>query len=253
MGTLRGDNGGGQPPGGGPPEGLPGLPPEWGYIVIPDDLSALDEESTPVRRQFRRETRRLRWRRRLRLHPRAPRRYSEETPGLAIPLLIMAIAVTATLTSLFAIALPAHNRSTAPRASAAAARPPSAAPSQSTLPDITLTAADGRPVNLRDLLPAAILVLDTCTCVDLVGQTAAAAPAGVAVLAVAPVARNSGDRRVPLLTGAAAPLRSAVALGAPLPDRALVLLVDAGRHVIKAIPAVSVEDFRADLLRLATR
>src|SRR4051794_30524012 len=134
MGTLRGDNGGGQPPGGGQPEGLPGLPPEWGYIVIPDDPSALDEESAPVRRQFRRETRRLRWRRRLHLRPREPRRYSEEVPGLAIPLLIMSIAVTATLTSLFAIALPTHNRATGPRAAAAASQPGSVA-SQPTLPD----------------------------------------------------------------------------------------------------------------------
>ncbi len=61
MGTLRGDNGGGRPPDGG---GLPDLPPEWGTVVIPDDLTELDDEAAVIRRDFRRQARRNRWRRR---------------------------------------------------------------------------------------------------------------------------------------------------------------------------------------------
>jgi hypothetical protein len=255
MGTLRGDDGGGQPPDGGAPDGLPGLPPEWGLVVIPDDISALDEDAAPVQRQFRREARRLRWRRRLHLKARPPRRYTEDNPGLAVPLMIMSIAVTATLTSLFAIALPVHNRPLGLHPTLATSQLTNA-PTGTALPDITLTSADGHQVKLRDSAPAAILVLDTCACVQLVTQTVTAAPAGVAVLAVAPTRggdAGSGDGRVPLLVGAAATLRSAVPSGAPLPDRALVLLVDAGNHVVRALPAVSVDEFRDDLLRLARR
>ena len=46
MGTPRGGNGDEQPPGGGGPfDGVSGMPPEWGPVVIPDDASALDTEA----------------------------------------------------------------------------------------------------------------------------------------------------------------------------------------------------------------
>ncbi|MEE3918808.1 hypothetical protein V2I01_11130 [Micromonospora sp. BRA006-A] len=38
----------------GPPDGLPGLPPEWGRVVVPDDASALADEARQVRRELRR-------------------------------------------------------------------------------------------------------------------------------------------------------------------------------------------------------
>ena len=65
MGSQRGDNG--ATPNGG---GLPDLPPEWGVVIIPDDLAELTRESTQVRRELRWQARSVRWRRRLHLKPR---------------------------------------------------------------------------------------------------------------------------------------------------------------------------------------
>src|SRR5687767_15848234 len=108
MGTLRGDNGGSEKPQDG--GGLPDLPPEWGTVVVPDDPADLDEEGAALRRQFRREARRRRWRRRFHLRARPLGRVDEDAPGLAVPLLIMSIAVIATLTSLFVVAWPGQPR-----------------------------------------------------------------------------------------------------------------------------------------------
>src|SRR4051812_36262247 len=112
MGTLRGDNGGERPQEGG---GVPGLPPEWGTVIIPDDPGALDREGARLRRRFRREAFRRRWRRRFHLRPRPMGRATDDSPGLAVPLLIMAVAIIATLTSLFAIAWPARRPTTTPK------------------------------------------------------------------------------------------------------------------------------------------
>jgi len=102
MGTRRDGNGNGWPP-----DGLPDLPPEWGTVIIPDDLSELAEESSRVRRELRRQDRQRRWRRRLHLPPpNPPSDTDEDTPSLGIPLLVISIAVIATLVSLFAIAWP---------------------------------------------------------------------------------------------------------------------------------------------------
>src|SRR5437763_13176165 len=105
MGTLRGDNGGERPPDGG---GVPDLPPEWGTIVIPDDASALDQEAALVRKEMRRLSRRNRWRRRFGLPALVHGSVDDDTPALGLPLLIMSIAIIATLTSLFAIAWPSR-------------------------------------------------------------------------------------------------------------------------------------------------
>jgi hypothetical protein len=101
VGTLSGGNGGGWPP-----DGLPDLPPEWGTIVIPDDAAELAREATRVRRELRRQRRGSTWRRRLHLSPAAPRGSDRDGPPLGVPLLVISIAILATLTSLFAIAWP---------------------------------------------------------------------------------------------------------------------------------------------------
>jgi hypothetical protein len=103
MGTRSDGNGNGWPP-----DGLPDLPPEWGTVIIPDDASELAQESAHVRREMRRHERQQRWRRRLHLPPpQPPTGMEDDTPSLGIPLLVISIAVIATLVSLFAIAWPA--------------------------------------------------------------------------------------------------------------------------------------------------
>jgi len=103
MGTRSDGNGNGWPP-----DGLPDLPPEWGTVIIPDDPSELAQESARIRREIRRHDRQLRWRRRLHLPPPQPPAGAEDdAPSLGIPLLVISIAVIATLVSLFAIAWPA--------------------------------------------------------------------------------------------------------------------------------------------------
>jgi hypothetical protein len=160
MGTLRGGNGDEQPPGGG---GLPDLPPEWGPIVIPDDASALDHEAAALRRELRRDRRRSRWQWLLRFS--TPRR---EAPSLGVPLAIMAIAVVATLISLFAVAWPDSyhpgpgNDSVPPKGS----RP-------LTLPDLTLFEPTGSTVKIREFLPAVVILVDGCRCERFINETAA--------------------------------------------------------------------------------
>jgi hypothetical protein len=71
------------------PRGLPGLPPEWGPVVVPDDASALSAEAEAVRRELGRGRR-------------AGHRgeHAREPVPLRLPLGIMAVAVLTTLLSL---------------------------------------------------------------------------------------------------------------------------------------------------------
>src|SRR5690242_1143058 len=160
MGT-RGDNGGNERPQEG--GGLPDLPPEWGTVIIPDDASALDDEGAPIRRNFRREAFRRRWRRRLHLRPKPMGRMDDDSPGLAVPLLIMTVAVIATLTSLFAVAWPGQRPRTVP--------PLVRSPQSISIADIALVDAKGVRVLLRDVAPAVILLDESCPCDAFVGAT----------------------------------------------------------------------------------
>lgn len=181
MGTLRGDNGGERPR---EDDGLPGLPPEWGTVVIPDDPAALDREGASLRRRFRRAAFRRRWRRRLRLRPKPMVLANDDSPGLAIPLLIMAVAIIATLTSLFAIAWP--DRRVGPD------NRPSVRTSSTTVNvgGLVLLDAAGHPVNLASVTPAVILLVDGCACDTLIKDTyvavAGSAPTGTTGGATAP-------------------------------------------------------------------
>jgi len=246
MGSLRGDNGGGQPPGGG---GLPDLPPEWGTVIIPDDLSELARESAQLRRELRRNARRDRWRRRLHLPPATTPRVRDAS-AVGVPLLIMAIAIVATLTSLFALAWPgpAGHVIASPQAASAAAPPPR-------IPDVTLVAADGTPLHVRNSLPAVFLLADDCACADLEIATARQVPAGVTVLAVArtapvlPSALPSGVR----LRAAADPqgqLRATYAGSATAPGVVAILARSSGEVVRAATRVQHVSDFAADLPHL---
>jgi hypothetical protein len=188
MGTPRGGNGDEQPPGGGGPfDGVSGLPPEWGPVIIPDDLSALSDESAAIRKQFRRDARRYRWRRRLRLT--VPR--NRESASLAVPLAIMAIAVVATLISLFAVAWPGGYPDGSPNAGSVTtnARPLS-------LPDLRLRDTNGVEVAIRELSPAVIVLVDGCDCEKVITNLAGSVDPRVSVLVVTtpnPYASASAD------------------------------------------------------------
>lgn len=258
MGTLGDGNGGGRPPdNGGQPEGLPDLPPEWGTVVIPDDPAELASEANTIRRQLRRLSRRNQWRRRLGLPP-VP--YGAAQPSLGLPLLIMAIAVAAALTSLFAVAWPGRTGRLAvdPDASSAAA-------TRRPVPDLVLADSTGASVRLPDVTPAVILLVDGCPCAELVAATAQVSAPGVTVLAVdrAPPARPS-DRSVPPAGPATGPapapvralvdpegrLRAALQLGQPNGAAGVALVARDGTLVHTLPGARKVDDFRAELAEL---
>jgi hypothetical protein len=278
MGTMSGGDGGGWPP-----DELPELPPEWGTIVIPDDASELAQEATKVRRELRRQTRQRRWRRRLHLPPPRPRDGDEEATTLGVPLLVISIAVIATLTSLFAIAWPARQlgpdlRPTTVASTPTAGTPGSSAPAGTAtgtptgsagptgtdtpralgVPDVSLIDPDGGTLRLRGALPAVVLLVDGCDCSQLVTATAVAATAVNPIINTVAV----GTSRIPSVVDAPAAvaphLRAVVdpggALRAEVPGvgRPSALLVAADSELVRVVPAVStVDDFKADLAKLS--
>jgi hypothetical protein len=285
MGTLGGN--GGQPPnGGGSSDGVPELPPEWGSIVIPDDASELDDEASVIRRRLRWEARQTRWRRRLHLRPARPPGL-DDVPSLGVPLVIMAIAVVATLISLFAVVWPGRSQQPPghPGAINAAGRP-------LTLPDLVLLDTDGVALRIRDAAPAVVLLVDGCECARLINEasdlvdprvvvlvvtTGATAPSGSPKPSGTPIRSNGGVGSAgPAVTPSAAAasvtgsphalrpgvrvrtlfdptggLRSAIP-GLPTGvNQASVLLVSADWAVVRVVPtAASIAELKADLERL---
>jgi hypothetical protein len=246
MGTLRGDNGGERSPDGG---GLPDLPPEWGVVVIPDDAAELDREAAQLRRELRRKARQSRWRHRLGMPANPSRAGDDDTPALGLPLLIMSIAIIATLTSLFALAWP--GRPGQPKLGAPAVA--SAAPSD--LPDMTLTDAGGAAVRLRDMLPAVVLIVDGCTCPDLVKAAADSTPAKVAVLVVAqkvpslPADLPAG-RTVRAIADPAGTLRSTYVGSLPV-STVVAILVKSGGKVLQVVQSATATDITRYLSQLS--
>jgi hypothetical protein len=218
----------------GPADGLPGLPPEWGRVVVPDDASALAAEAAQVRRELRR---------------------AAGLPGyrvLGLPLLVLLVAVLTTLAGLLVVTWPRANRGT-DRPTPAPYSPPATLAGRA-LPALDLVDAGNAPVPLRGLLPAMIILLDGCPCPDRVSDALAAAPAGVSVVTV------TGGRTVPAgpttqrqaraLADPAGGLRSF--LGQPArPGAATALLVDRAGTVTRVLPDVgTVESYRSDLTAL---
>jgi hypothetical protein len=247
MGSLRGDNGGESPPNGG---GLPNLPPEWGTVVIPDDPAELAKEAGQIRRALRRRNRRNRWRRRLHRPP-LTGPVAPDSRMLGLPILVMAIAMVATLVSLFALAWP--NTSRHPTTSPPQRPPTTAAP---TLPDLTLQDADGTAVHLRNNLPAVFLLADGCACDNLMLATAQAVPAGVTVVAVGHIPpalpSHSPGRRIRAVADPSGMLRAAYANSPPADDVVGILVKGTGEIVRTVRPVAAVTDLpAADLAKLA--
>ncbi|WP_018352363.1 hypothetical protein [Longispora albida] len=225
MATWREDDNGARLPSDDGREPVAGLPAEWGRIVIPDDISELADEVTRVRRQLRWAARRGRW--------------FGTGSILRAPIMIIGLALLLGLSSLLSIAGPLG-------------RAPSSGPSADPgLADITLTDEKGTPVRFKDQLPAAVLLLDGCTCVPLATSVAHNVPSGVSVLLVGkqpPAATGLGMR----LGDPAGQVRKEAGAGIPVPDKASVILLDRTGKVTRLIPGTNtVDDFSSDLLALA--
>jgi len=249
MGVLRPDNGDAVPsddavpPDDHGPDGLPDLPPEWGTIVIPDDAAELDVEAAEIRREMRRESRRVRIRRLLGLPQTRP---GDDAPNLGVPLVIMVVAVMTTLISLFVVTWDRSPPAPVPLntgtdLSLGAASSAATAAADTPLTEVDFTDVAGHPVRLGTWLPAVLVLVDGCTCGDFVLRTAELVPAGVSVIAAA--------RAVPPLAGVPASVhligdrdgvlrtRYAPTLG-QTPGRPAVLLLNRSGLVVATLPAV---------------
>lgn len=244
MGTPGGGETGNWPPDG----GLPGLPPEWGRIVIPDDPSELDWEASQVRRELRRAA----GRRERRGLPRLPRLLGDD-PSARLAGLVVLVAIVAMLAGLFSLgnSVSRNALTTIDRTPDASASPPRR------LPALDLLDGDGHAVSLRSLLPAIILLTEGCACADLIAASESAAPPGVSVLVVTaalprvPVPAGTGAVRA--LADPAADLRTLLGLPAS-GSRAGALLVTGDAEISRSLPVTtSAEDFRTDLDRLVVR
>lgn len=201
MGTLGGDGGGWPPDNGGPSDGLPELPAEWGEVVIPDDASALAEEAAAVRRELRIAARRRRLRRWL-------GRDGSEPSTVGVPLLVISMAIMATLASLVAIAWPTRTRVPPARPSTGATTPsadtrPSPSDAGTTLGalrDVVVIGPAGEAIQLRDLQPAVILLVDGCACTQLIADAAATLAATSNPVSLLALARQTA----PTVSGQAA-------------------------------------------------
>jgi hypothetical protein len=228
MGTLRGDNGGERPQEG---DGLPGLPPEWGTIIIPDDPAELDREGSPLRRRFRREAFRRRWRRRLHLRDKPMGRAAEESPGLAVPLLIMAVAVIATLASLFAVAWPDRRPDSTPRL------PIRASSARVSIGALALVDNTGMPVRVGSTGPAVILLVDGCACESWIKTTyGAIAASGRSATPAAGDASDGTSQATVLTPNVAAQGVTATTTAGTVPGTVSFLVVAAGLPALPALP-----------------
>jgi hypothetical protein len=248
MGTPG--NSDGWPDNAGPPDDLPDLPPGWGPIVIPDDPAELAAEAALVRRELRQQARRSAWRRRLGLAP------GGGLSAFRLALLITSLALLAALTSLIAVVWPGQQRPPAvPRATTGGT------PGR-TLPALDLVGADAAPVALRGLLPAVILLTESCTCAEQVAAAAGAAPTGVTVIAVTSGRSRPSPlpARPPVVAGPihaladpAEELRGFLHVTSQ-PGAATAVLVDRAGEIVRILPALtSVADYQADLAQLAVR
>nr|MDT0662690.1 hypothetical protein [Micromonospora sp. DSM 115978] len=243
MGTSG--NGDGWPDSGASDD-LPDLPSDWGPIVIPDDLTELAAEASLVRRELRRTSRRQRWRRRLDLLG---------PSSLRLSLLIMSVAVLATLASLFAAVLSGQPRQNPTRAA------PTGQPGR-ILPALDMVGEQGETVPVRSLLPAMIIFVNGCDCAEVVDTAARTAPPGVTVIALTsgraqptPIPRQPTivAATVRSLADPTTELRGWLRL-APQPGSASAILVGPAGQLTRTLPTVtSAEDYRVDLLELAAR
>lgn len=205
---------------------LPDLPPEWGRVVVPDNAAELSAEAAQVRRELNRP---------------AP-------SGSFVPaLLALLIALVTVLAGLSATIW----AQSAPIASKPATPAPPTDLIGRTMPAIDLV-DNGKPVPLRGLLPAVILLTDACACPAEVANTVAVAPPGVTVITINPdPAVRESPPALRALDDPADGLRAFLRLP-PRADVVSALLVDRSGTVRKVLPELrSTADFEPELARLA--
>jgi hypothetical protein len=219
------------------PADLPELPPLPDDVTVPDDPAALAEEAERLRAEL------------------ARRRTSpdglwdgatQSEPSLAMPLMIMSVAVLITLVSLFGMAWSGS------QVDRTADQPRS-------LPDVILTDASGQATSVSRVGPVVIMMVESCDCSDLIAETVAAAPPGVTVLAVGSTAPAhppgvAGGSDLRLLADPDGELRAALGLTRPYANTATVVLADQDRNITHTVPAATtISSFEDALATLTTR
>jgi hypothetical protein len=234
-------------------EPVPGLPPEWGEIVIPDDPTELDAESRAVRRELGLPAD-------LGLRGAAPRTGMATLAALRPVLLTMAAAVLMMLISLLVAVWPGGQRQPAVQrpsvTGGSTGRTQQAVAPGRMLPALELVDEKGRAVPLRGLLPAVIVLIDGCTCADQVRTLADIAPDAVTVAAVTPgraLPQLVGTPSVRALADPASELRGLVPAAAPN-GAATALLVDRSGWIVETLTTIDDPDlYRTDVVALAGR
>ncbi|HEU4346234.1 MAG TPA: hypothetical protein VFR35_00470 [Actinoplanes sp.] len=254
MGRDR-DNSG-WPNDGGPPDELPDLPEEWGVIVIPDDLSELDDEVRVVQAELAITQPQTGWQRFAARPPvRGLRRVM--AAGVRAPVLIVSMAMLVTLASLFASAWPGPPRSPTTQRTAGTTDERG-----DTLPALEMVGPDGQTVALRGQLPAVVLLTDGCDCAQLIADATAAVRPEIAVVTVSSAARSRAGtpptgatpqaqgKTVLHLSDPTGTLRAHLRLGEP-DGTAAALLVDRGGEIVRSeLRVKSVDALKPDLARL---
>jgi hypothetical protein len=232
-------------PSGGRDDGLPEIPAEWGPLVIPDDPAELDSESTAIRRELRHLRRQRRRRNLVRRLTRRPMQEgglhvgpgTTEPPTLALPLLIMAIAVIASLVSLFALSWPSGR----PLLPIQTATPGGGARTRPTMPNLVLSDTNGVAVPLADLRSSILVLAEMCACTTLESDLIASVDPRVQIIVITTAQTVAADPRARRLTDPAGQVRATFAgqaggdtrlsPSAP-PSGASLLLVDRSGAVI---------------------
>lgn len=210
--------------------GLPDLPPEWGRVVVPDNAAELSAEAEQLRRELNR-----------------PARSRSILPALLTLLIAMVTVLAGLNATLWAQPAPTPPASTPATPADLIGR---------TLPAFDLV-DNGKPVPLRGLLPAVIVLTDACACPAEVANTVAVAPPRVTVIIVnpAPAVRESPpapETALHALDDPADGLRAFLRLP-PRAGVASALLVDRSGTVRKVLPELrSTADFEPELARLAS-
>jgi hypothetical protein len=206
------------------PPGGPDLPPLPAGIIIPDDLSELDEEIAGVRRELR-HTRRMA---RLRALPGVRRVPAHGLPGTLVVLSLFAIALLGTLL----MAFPPGRGSPRPTARPLASPVEKVGTQGGLLPRVDLVDGAGRQTPARALRPAVLAVVPPgCACADqLRGVSSQAHEFGLSTYFIEPRAvpaqgvSVSQLSRQTGLSGFVDPDGRVMAL-APKPDKVELLLV----------------------------